>query len=125
MTTIHSKFEKFSFSDKEDDFAAFSGQFEARMDMLNLGKCLEDKLTVHTYKEDETRGKNCQGQSRGRAEEADSWSGASLLSAWTMFQSTSSAITSKTGWKPGKPLWGNIAAPRGPASRRCSHTWPE
>ena len=34
--------------------------------MLNLEKCLEDKLSVPAYKEDERR--NCQGQSRRRAE---------------------------------------------------------
>ena len=56
MTATHSKLEKLSFSGKDEDFAAFSEQFEARMHMLNLGKCLEDKLTVPAYKEDETRG---------------------------------------------------------------------
>ena len=56
MTATHSKLEKLSFSGKDEDFAAFSEQFEARMYMLNLGKCLEDKLTVPVYKEDETRG---------------------------------------------------------------------
>ena len=56
MTATHSKLEKLFFSGKDEDFAAFSEQFEARMYMLNLGKCLEDKLTVPAYKEDETRG---------------------------------------------------------------------
>ena len=56
MTAPHSKLKKLSFSGKDEDFAAFTEQFEARMHMLNLGKCLEDKLTVPVYKEDETRG---------------------------------------------------------------------
>ena len=55
MTATHSKL-KLSFSGENEDFAAFSEQFEARMHILNLGRCLEDKLTVPAYKEDETRG---------------------------------------------------------------------
>ena len=56
MTATHSKLEKLSFFGKDEDFAAFSEKLEARMHMRNLGKCLEDKLTVPAYKEDETRG---------------------------------------------------------------------
>ena len=52
MTATQSKLEKLSFSGKDEDFATFSEQFEARMHMLNLGKRLEDKLTVPAYKED-------------------------------------------------------------------------
>ena len=48
--------ENISFSGEDEDFAAFSEQFEPRMLMLNLWKCLEDKLTVPAYKEEETRG---------------------------------------------------------------------
>ena len=49
MTANHSWLEKLSFSGKSEDFAAFIEQF-------NLEKCLEDKLTVPAYKEDETNG---------------------------------------------------------------------
>ena len=56
MTATQSRLEKLSFSGKDEDFATFSEQFEARMHMLNLGKCLEDKLTVPAFKKDETRG---------------------------------------------------------------------
>ena len=48
MTATYSKLEKLSFSGKDEEFAAFSRQFEARMHKLNLGNCLEDKLTVRT-----------------------------------------------------------------------------
>ena len=96
MTATNSKLEKLSFSGKDEDFAAFSEQFEARMHMLNLGKCLEDKLTVPAYKEDETRGEETARvkAERTRGRSSDSWSGANLFSARTRLQSTSSAFTS-------------------------------
>ena len=124
MTATQSKLEKLSFSGKDEDFAVLKEQFEARMHMLNLRKCLEDKLTVPAYKEDETRGEKLPGsKQRTSGRSSASWSGASLISAWTRLQSTSYAFTSRTAWKPGKPLWGSTAAPRGPPSRRCSLSW--
>lgn len=42
------------FSGKEEDWAAFSEQFEARLHVLNLGDCLEDKLDVPEEKEGES-----------------------------------------------------------------------
>ena len=124
MTDTHSMLEKLSFSGKVEDFAAFSERFEARMYMLNLGKCLEDELTEPAYKEDEMRGEET---ARVKAEDERKkqrfmvwWN---LFSAWTRLQSTSSAFTSQTGWKPGKPLWGSTATLRGPAFRRCSFSW--
>ena len=90
--------EKLPFSGKDEDIAAFSEQFEAWMHMLNLGKCLEDKLTVPAYKEDETKEKKLSGsKQRTSGRSSASWSGANLFSAWTRLQSTSYAFTSQAG----------------------------
>ena len=45
MTATHSKLEKLSFSGTDEKFAAFSEQFEEKMHMINLGKCLDSKAT--------------------------------------------------------------------------------
>ena len=63
------------------------------MHMHNLGKCLEDKLTVPAYKEDETRGEETAiVKSEDERKNSASWSGAKLFSAWTRLLSTSSAF---------------------------------
>ena len=46
MTTVRSKLEKLVFSGKEEDFAFFADQFEARMYVLKLDKALLDKVLI-------------------------------------------------------------------------------
>lgn len=46
MTTVRSKLDKLTFSGKDDDFAFFGDQFEARMYVLKLDKVLLDKVVI-------------------------------------------------------------------------------
>ena len=54
-----------SVSGKDEDFVVFREQFEARMHMLNQRKCLEDKLILPAYKENETRREETAGVKAG------------------------------------------------------------
>ena len=59
MTAIRTKLEKLTFSGKDDDFAFFADQFEARMYMLQLDSVLLDKVVIkeadQTNEEDKVR----------------------------------------------------------------------
>ncbi len=62
----HSRLERLAFSGKDEDFAAFSEQFEARMHVLKLGDCLDDKLEVPAVKTQDTAAETT---ARDKAEE--------------------------------------------------------
>ncbi len=50
----HSRPERLAFSGEDEDFPAFNEPFEARMHVLKLGDCLENKLEMPAVKTQET-----------------------------------------------------------------------
>ncbi len=57
----HSRHEKLAFSGRDEDFPAFSEQFAARMHVLRVGDCLQDKLKVPAVKRQETASETTAG----------------------------------------------------------------
>ena len=55
MTTpTNSRCERLTFSGKEEDFAVFVEQFEARIFTLNLDRCLSNEIETPAFEENET-----------------------------------------------------------------------